>query len=143
MLDTAITKSAVVCVILSDRGRTLMVSRPENPDHFGIPGGKLEEGESAVQACVREVYEEAGIRLNGDDLYRLMYRVVPSRREPNTIYRTYCYVNTTPIRELDYKSSEGLILKWVEPWQIVQPPYAYYNALVYTNLCDGGFVKRQ
>lgn len=120
-----------------------MVSRPENPEQFGIPGGKLELGESAIRAAIREVYEETGIRLNGDDLHMLLSKDVPSRREPDVTYRTCCYVNRGVVRELDYKSPEGLTLKWVEPWQIVQPPYAYYNAMVYSNLCDAGFVRRQ
>ena len=34
-----------------------------------FPGGKVEAGESAVQACIREVYEEVGIQLNSLNLF--------------------------------------------------------------------------
>lgn len=142
MTHNIITKSAALCVILSDKGRILMVSRPENPSQFGIPGGKVEIGEAPAAAAIREVYEEAGIRLNSDELFFLMQKTVPSRREPNVEYKTYCYVANSAIRELDYKSTEQLILKWVEPWQIVQPPYAYFNTAVYKELCDRKLVKK-
>lgn len=37
-----------------------------NKDYFDIPGGKIEDGETAVQACIREFKEETGMDI--DDL---------------------------------------------------------------------------
>lgn len=37
-----------------------------NKDYFDIPGGKIEDGETEVQTCVREFKEETG--MNIDDL---------------------------------------------------------------------------
>ncbi len=32
-------------------------------NRWGVPGGRIEKGESAVEGCIREVYEETGIDL--------------------------------------------------------------------------------
>jgi len=39
----------------------LMVERKDEPGKFGLPGGKLEPGESSVQAAVRELAEETSL----------------------------------------------------------------------------------
>ncbi len=35
-----------------------------NKDYFDIPGGKIEDGETEVQACIREFKEETGMDIN-------------------------------------------------------------------------------
>jgi 8-oxo-dGTP pyrophosphatase MutT (NUDIX family) len=35
---------------------------------WGIPGGKLEKGESARDAVIREIWEEVGLDISGEDL---------------------------------------------------------------------------
>lgn len=35
-----------------------------NKDFFDIPGGKIEDGESEVQACQREFKEETGMNVD-------------------------------------------------------------------------------
>ncbi len=54
----------VAGLILDDAGRLLACRRPEGK-HLGgkweFPGGKLEEGEDAAAALVRELEEELGI----------------------------------------------------------------------------------
>lgn len=133
--------TAVITIVIHD-GHVLMVSRPENPNQFGMPGGKVERGEKARDAAVREIYEEAGLKLPADSLEFLLQRIVPSRREPDTFYETWCYVaRLDKVEELT--SPEGLQIKWVEPWQIVQPPYAYFNSMTYQALCNEGHVKPQ
>ena len=48
----------------ADDGRVLLLRRSAEGDHageWGIPGGKIEEGESNVRAALREVVEEIGV----------------------------------------------------------------------------------
>lgn len=43
-------------------GRVLAACRRGKPDDLGIPGGKVEPGETELQAIVRELREETAIR---------------------------------------------------------------------------------
>ena len=50
------------CIIAKDeRGRILSVTAKNNPKDYVIPGGKLERGENAKQAAIRELKEETGL----------------------------------------------------------------------------------
>lgn len=51
---------AVVVLAKTSKG-TLLVSRRNIPDNFGLPGGKVEDGETPIQAARRELKEETGI----------------------------------------------------------------------------------
>lgn len=63
-------KSATVALIsfnsllLLKRGSTA----PWNPDKYCLPGGKVEDNESLVDAATRELFEETGIVLSSKDL---------------------------------------------------------------------------
>jgi 8-oxo-dGTP diphosphatase len=67
----------VVAIALSDgKGRWLMHRRPEGKHHAGLwefPGGKVESYENPVLALIREVQEELGIALRGEDLDALAF----------------------------------------------------------------------
>ena len=51
-------------IVLDDDNRILMV-RHDHPERtvWMVPGGKIEDGESSVQAAVREVFEETGLEV--------------------------------------------------------------------------------
>src|SRR5262249_60964323 len=61
---------AVVLVRDSDApapGRMLLLRQPSK-DGWGLPAGLLNRNETPVQAAVRELFEETGIRATADDL---------------------------------------------------------------------------
>ncbi len=62
----------VVALALQDGdGRWLMHLRAQNKQHGGLwefPGGKVEEGETPVNALIREIQEELGISLGSGKL---------------------------------------------------------------------------
>jgi len=64
------TQGAVICkasaIIIHDR--KLLLSRSKGKDIFVSPGGKLETGETALQAVIRELAEEQGIIVQPDNL---------------------------------------------------------------------------
>jgi 8-oxo-dGTP diphosphatase len=63
-------------VILAPDGRFLLAERPAGKPYAGyweFPGGKIESGESAPQALVRELHEELGIDV--EDLFPWITRV--------------------------------------------------------------------
>src|SRR5438045_8484040 len=64
----------VVAGILRDpHGRVLVARRPAGVPHAGLwefPGGKVEHGESDVQALARELREELGVSIGPATLFR-------------------------------------------------------------------------
>lgn len=67
MLDDSTTppRPRIGCgaAVLDAEGRLLLVKRRRMPeaDHWGVPGGKLDWGESARTCAEREIAEELGI----------------------------------------------------------------------------------
>lgn len=61
-------RPAAVLAAITERERPgfLLIHRPSNmrshPGQVAFPGGKIDPGEDAVQAALREAYEELGIR---------------------------------------------------------------------------------
>jgi 8-oxo-dGTP pyrophosphatase MutT (NUDIX family) len=60
--------AAGVVVLHPERGILMIWRHRFMPDTWGweIPGGAIDEGESAEQAAIREVYEETGWAVRGD-----------------------------------------------------------------------------
>ncbi len=67
-----------------DAGKELVLVHRPAYDDWSFPKGKLNEGESEVQAALREVEEEIGVRCAlGRDLGTISY--VDSRGRPKTV----------------------------------------------------------
>jgi 8-oxo-dGTP diphosphatase len=59
---------AAAVVLFDSDGRVLLVHQTYGGCRWGLPGGRLEPGESPQQAAVREVAEEAGVDVALDHL---------------------------------------------------------------------------
>jgi 8-oxo-dGTP diphosphatase len=63
---------AQVGVILEDRNNRLLLQlRDDNvnyPNQWGLFGGHIESNEKPLQAAIREIYEELGIKLKKEEL---------------------------------------------------------------------------
>lgn len=66
--------SVAKLVLVDSEDKCLMMYRSNHP-RYGhdpdLPGGTVEEGESILEAMVREVEEEAGIKINSQDAVKL------------------------------------------------------------------------
>lgn len=51
------------CIILNGDNEILLLYRPSH-DHWELPGGKVEVGETFLEAAIREIYEELGCNIN-------------------------------------------------------------------------------
>lgn len=52
------------CILLDEQGRILLLHRnTEKYNHWEVPGGKVEPGESNADAAVRELREELGVEV--------------------------------------------------------------------------------
>jgi 8-oxo-dGTP diphosphatase len=63
------------CVILTQDNKILMQQRPENwrtfPGALNIFGGHVENGESIIEALIRELHEETGARVDASEVVLL------------------------------------------------------------------------
>ena len=57
--------ATVGALVFNDAGRVLLVRTRKWSDKWGIPGGKIEQGEKAEAALVREFKEETGMDISG------------------------------------------------------------------------------
>lgn len=55
-------RSAAGALFFDDQDRVLLLE-PTYKDHWDVPGGYVEEGETPSQACSREVAEELGLHV--------------------------------------------------------------------------------
>ena len=77
-------KATVKALLVRDR-RVLLLRRSASaavlPDTWDLPGGRLEAGESLLQALAREAQEEAGLTLRAECvLYATVFSPDPARQ---------------------------------------------------------------
>jgi 8-oxo-dGTP diphosphatase len=100
-----------VCVVQSPDGRVLLAERTARQVSAGfweMPGGKIEPGETAMQAAGRELQEEAGIRPVGLIPWISYEHQFPTRRLRLHFFRMRGWDGTPHGRE-------GQRLAWVDP----------------------------
>ncbi len=98
-----------VGIIRNSDNEYLVSRRPEHGLHAGkweFPGGKVEQGESVLQALHRELQEELDIAVSdASPLLKLDYDY-PQRRVCLDVWAVECFVGQV-------RSNEGQRLRWV------------------------------
>ena len=66
---------AVGCFLEHDGEIVLLHRQDHKPqgNTWGTPGGKVNPGESLSEACVREVFEESGVRIEEPTFFQTVY----------------------------------------------------------------------
>lgn len=73
------------CVlILNSNNQILSVSRKDNHDDWGLPGGKLDDNESFIEAAIRETFEETGYNIKIIDEFNYF-----ESKDSDFLVRTY------------------------------------------------------
>jgi len=113
--------ATVLCI--DDNGKILAVSRRDDPTAFGLPGGKIDPGETAEQAAARELQEETG--LNVTDL-----KPVFVRKEGDG------YTTTTFVGKVSgqIRTDEEGVVKWVDRQDLLDGPFGEYNRKLFAHL---------
>ncbi|MGC5329700.1 NUDIX domain-containing protein [Micromonospora sp. DT62] len=77
MPPMATPRVAAGALFFDDEGRVLLV-RPTYKQHWDIPGGYVEPGESPRSACVREIREELGLVIEVGPLLAVDWAPAPN-----------------------------------------------------------------
>jgi 8-oxo-dGTP diphosphatase len=124
-------QQAVVAYILREDGKILSVTRKDTGQH-SAPGGKVEPGETVVEAMQREVHEETGIRING---WQLVHEGLhTSGRRVFSYLVEYVWCSGEPIAR-----EPGTSVVWADPIEIVN---GFGGERARASLIAAGVLKR-
>jgi mutator protein MutT len=128
-LESFIERRKAVCVIIQNKeGKILGVSRKDDAAKFGLPGGKVDSGETPEFAILRETKEETGLDLSNIELFdRRLY----GEEDFSTIYLQHCYralYNGKILNQevLNQKGETGIV-KWLDKEEFLSGFFSNYN----------------
>lgn len=130
-------KQAVCVVIKNKYGRYLAVSRRNDLTQWGFPGGKVDPGESNVEAAVRETFEEIGVRFTYNDLIPIYTGICLGKDGCNFWVTTYFLSREVDPGLDDYTPEEDISITWMDNYALTHPdhsPFAHYNREIFKSL---------
>jgi 8-oxo-dGTP diphosphatase len=105
------TFRVVAAALFDARGRVLIAQRPPGTHMAGrweFPGGKIDAGETELDALRRELKEELGVTVCDAERLLELSHDYPERRVELCMWRVISYTGVP-------HSLDGQALKWIEP----------------------------
>lgn len=103
----------VAAVAIEDGDGRLLLVRKRGTTSFMNPGGKIEPGETPLQAAVREVREELGVVLDPAGIEALGVWDAPAANEPGEVVRAHAFRTVLPASAEPAVAAEIDALRWV------------------------------
>lgn len=115
-------KLAVTALIYNEHGDVLGVSRKTDTTDFGLPGGKVDPGESMEESLIREVKEETGLDVT-------LCRPYFTREDGEYISTTFLCNYTGEIN-----TTEAGHVKWTNFEELKRGTFGEYNTMLEDHL---------
>lgn len=115
-------QKAVTVIIFNEEGLVLGVTRKDNHQNWGIPGGKVEQFDESLEIAIkRECLEETGLELYDIEL---LYE-----GEWNGVHE---HTYTAKYRgEINYdREKEPALVDWIDPILLTKGSFGEYNAMI-------------
>lgn len=107
-------KVEVAAVYVNVCGKILFLQindKKKEKGFWGVPAGKIEPGEKPLQAAIRELFEETGIRIDSADDFHSLGALYVRKPELDYVYHLFCiHLDSIPEIEL---SAEHCSHRWV------------------------------
>lgn len=112
-------------VVITPEFQVLLVERAKDPykGAHALPGGHVEQGETGLQAAVRELYEETGVLVRPGQLGLLGIFDRPGR-DPRGRYVSAAYVVVLPGNTRVAAGSDAKSVSW---WPVDGLPYLAFD----------------
>ena len=129
-------KIEVVAAIIYFKDKILCVQRPVSKlsyisEKFEFPGGKIENGESKIDALKREIFEELNITLNIESFFMTVLHEYPDFEL--TMHSYICEVDTNEI-----VLNEHISLKWLNKKDLKKLDWAAADIPIVDKLITNG-----
>lgn len=123
-----------VGVVLDDDGRVLIARRAAHRHQGGrweFPGGKVEVGETARDALLRELREEVGIAVLEADTWLELSFDYPDRQVALEVFRVHHFSG-------EAEGLEGQPVRWVAVSSLGEYEFPEANGVIVEALVGGG-----
>lgn len=121
------------CVVILRDGAVLAVSRKHDHSQYGLPGGKVERGESPEATAIRELEEETGYSGSPAQLQLVYFAKEPTS---GTLVATYLMDDPGGAPCGGAGEPAAGVVAWVGWPALTQGPFGAYNAAVREALLD-------